>query len=227
MRVLLTNDDGIDAPGIAALAKAIAPQVTTMVTVAPQTQMSECGHRFTMYAPISVEQRADSAYAVAGTPADCTRLGLTQFAPDVDWVLSGVNAGGNLGVDIYTSGTVAAVREATILGKRAIAFSHFIQRPLEIDWELVAHWTEKLFTTLQTQPLPAKHFWNVNFPHLMAASDPEIVFCERSTDPMQVIYEARAQHFHYIGSYPDRPRATGTDVDVCFSGNIAVTQIAL
>ena len=105
MRVLLTNDDGIDAPGILALEKAIAPQATSVVTVAPQSQMSECGHRFTVYQPITVEQRTENAYAVAGTPADCTRLGLTQFSPEVDWVLSGVNAGGNLGVDIYTSGS--------------------------------------------------------------------------------------------------------------------------
>ncbi|WP_030007190.1 5'/3'-nucleotidase SurE [Picosynechococcus sp. NKBG042902] len=227
MRVLLTNDDGIDAPGIATLQKAIAPHAREVVTVAPQTQMSECGHRFTVYAPIPVEQRTKNAYAVAGTPADCTRLGLTQFAADVDWVLSGVNAGGNLGVDIYTSGTVAAVREATILGKRAIAFSHFIQRPLEIDWDLVTHWTGKLLAQLLTQELQEKHFWNVNFPHLTADSDPEIIFCERSTDPMQVRYEARDQQFHYVGSYPERPRAAGTDVDVCFSGNIAVTQISI
>ncbi|MEB3225114.1 MAG: 5'/3'-nucleotidase SurE, partial [Synechococcus sp.] len=91
----------------------------------------------------------------------------------------------------------------------------------------VTHWTEKLWAELLVRELPEKHFWNVNFPHLTAASDPEIIFCERSTDPMQVLYEARDQHFHYVGSYPDRLRSTGTDVDVCFSGNIAVTQISI
>lgn len=224
MKFLLTNDDGIDAPGIAALDRAIAGQ---KVIVAPQDQMSECGHRFTVRSPIPVEQRAETAYGVAGTPADCARLGLTQFAADVDWVLSGVNAGGNLGVDIYTSGTVAAVREATILGKRAIAFSHFIQRPLEIDWDLVTHWTGQIFQELAAQPLPANHFWNVNLPHLTPDLKPEIIYCDRSTAPMEVLYEKQGEAYQYIGAYQRRSRVPDTDVDVCFSGNIAICQIAI
>lgn len=224
MKFLLTNDDGIDAPGIAALDRAIAGK---KITVAPKHQMSECGHRFTVYQPIPVEQRSAIAYAVDGTPADCTRLGLTEFAQDVDWVLSGVNAGGNLGVDIYTSGTVAAVREATILGKRAIAFSHFIRRPLEINWDLVSHWTEKIFAELLTKDLPKKHFWNVNFPHLTEDLYPEIVFCDRSTDAMQILYQKVDDHYHYAGEYQKRSRSPKTDVETCFSGNIAITPIAI
>ncbi|AFY39793.1 5'-nucleotidase [[Leptolyngbya] sp. PCC 7376] len=224
MKFLLTNDDGIDAPGIAALNQAIAGQ---KVIVAPKHQMSECGHRFTVRSPIDVEQRSEEAYAVDGTPADCTRLGLSQFAADVDWVLSGVNAGGNLGVDIYTSGTVASVREATILGKQAIAFSHFIRRPLEIDWDLVTHWTTKIFNELSEKDLKKNHFWNVNLPHLVPEKTPEVIYCQRSTAPMQVAYEKIESTYQYSGSYVDRPRQSNTDVDICFSGNIAITQISI
>jgi 5'-nucleotidase len=224
VKFLLTNDDGIDAPGIAALERAIAGE---KITVAPKHQMSECGHRFTVYQPIPVEQRSAIAYAVDGTPADCTRLGLTQFATDVDWVLSGVNAGGNLGVDIYTSGTVAAVREATILGKRAIAFSHFVRRPLEINWDLVTHWTAKIFAELSTRTLTEKHFWNVNFPHLTEALEPEMIFCDRSTDAMPVIYHKIDNYYHYAGEYQKRSCSPQTDVETCFSGNIAITQISI
>ncbi len=224
MKFLLTNDDGIDAPGIAALERAIAGE---KIIVAPKYQMSECGHRFTVRSPIEVEQRSDTAYAVDGTPADCTRLGLAEFAKDVDWVLSGVNAGGNLGVDIYTSGTVAAVREATILGKQAIAFSHFIKRPLEIDWDLVTHWTAKVFKELSQKELKKNHFWNVNLPHLIAGKNPALIFCERSIDPMQVTYEKVDSSYQYSGSYFGRSRQPNTDVDICFSGDIAITQIAL
>ncbi|OKH11425.1 5'/3'-nucleotidase SurE [[Limnothrix rosea] IAM M-220] len=224
MKFLLTNDDGIDAPGIAALDRAIAGQKTI---VAPKYQMSECGHRFTVRSPITVEQRSEKAYAVDGTPADCARLGLAEFAQDVDWVLSGVNAGGNLGVDIYTSGTVAAVREATILGKRAIAFSHFIRQPLEIDWDLVTHWTTKIFNELSQKELKKNHFWNVNLPHLVSENTPTIIYCQRSTAPMPVTYKKVDFTYQYSGSYVDRPRQSNTDVDICFSGNIAITQISI
>ena len=224
MKFLLTNDDGIDAPGIAALGRAIAGE---KVIVAPKHQMSECGHRFTVRSPIEVEQRAEQAYAVDGTPADCARLGLSQFAKDADWVLSGVNAGGNLGVDIYTSGTVAAVREATILGKPAIAFSHFIRRPLEIDWDLVTHWTTKIFVELVNQELKENHFWNVNLPHLVTGQTPKIIYCKRSTDAMEVLYKKVGETYQYAGSYVDRPRSKNTDIDICFSGDIAITQISI
>ncbi|MGB2926117.1 MAG: 5'/3'-nucleotidase SurE [Limnothrix sp.] len=224
MKFLLTNDDGIDAPGIKALANAVRD---AKIIVAPKFQMSECGHRFTVRSPISVDKKTDSAYAVDGTPADCTRLGLAELATDIDWVLSGVNAGGNLGVDIYTSGTVAAVREATILGKPAIAFSHFVKRPLEIDWDLVTRWTEIVLTKLLATELKDQHFWNVNFPHLVEGMKPKMIFCERSLDPMQVVYTQIEDQYQYSGSYHDRARTANSDVDICFSGNIAISQIAL
>lgn len=224
MKFLITNDDGIDAPGIKALENAVTVE---KVIVAPKFQMSECGHRFTVRSPISVDQKAPNAYAVDGTPADCTRLGLAEFAPDVDWVLSGVNAGGNLGVDIYTSGTVAAVREATILGKPAIAFSHFVKRPLEIDWDLVTHWTKIVLAELLKTDLQKNHFWNVNFPHLVPEMEPRLIFCERSIEPMQVLYQKVEDQYQYAGSYHERIYAAGTDVDVTFTGNIAISQIAL
>ena len=124
MKLLLTNDDGIDAPGIAALSDAVEGEI---YIAAPHVQRSECGHQVTTREPIGVVQRGERAFAVKGTPADCVRLALRGglFAGvEFDWILSGINEGGNLGVDIHISGTVAAAREATILGRRAIAFSH-------------------------------------------------------------------------------------------------------
>lgn len=221
---LLTNDDGIDAPGIAALGEAIAGE---KIIVAPKHQMSECGHRFTLRSPIEVEQRSENAYAVDGTPADCARLGLSEFAPDVEWVLSGVNAGGNLGVDIYTSGTVAAVREAAILGKKAIAFSHFIDYPKDINWELVTAWTSKIFAELAQKKLQKHHFWNVNFPHFSPGQTPDIIYCDRSIAPMDISYKQMGNSYQFNGSYVGRPRPANSDIDICFSGNIAITQIAL
>src|SRR6516162_8079498 len=108
MKFLLTNDDGIDAEGLAALAEAAAP-LGTIVCVAPDSHHSGCGHRVTTDRPLRVRPLGDNRWSLDGTPADCVRVALAHVAPDVDWVLSGVNHGSNLGVDVFHSGTVAAV----------------------------------------------------------------------------------------------------------------------
>ena len=228
MTIILTNDDGIDAPGIQALKQAIATHSSNSIMVAPKVQHSGCGHQVTTYKGINVEQRNEIAYAVDGTPVDCTRLALSQISPDVKWVLSGINAGGNLGTDVYISGTVAAVREAAIHGIPGIAISHWIKRPLIIDWDVAASWTAKVLADLMARPLKPGSFWNVNLPHIEKdAPEPEIVLCKPSIDPLPVNFRLEADTYYYHGEYNKRDRASGTDVDVCFSGNIAVTQISL
>jgi len=225
MTLILTNDDGIDAPGIRALLRALDGNG---IIVAPKGHLSGCGHQVTTDRPIHVHRSSDTEYAVGGTPADCTRLALTHFCSDVKWVLSGINAGGNLGVDVYISGTVAAVREAVILGIPGIAISHWIKKPLVIDWERATKWTAILLADLFSRPLEPGSFWNVNLPHLQPGDpDPDIIFCEPSTDPLPVEYLVDGDEYSYVGSYDKRDRATGTDVDVCFSGNIAVTKLSL
>jgi len=227
--IILTNDDGIDAPGIQALAAAVAAITDASVAiVAPQGQLSGCGHQVTTYTPIAYERRSETAYAIAGTPADCSRVALTQLFQEADWVLSGINAGGNLGVDTYISGTVAAVREATILGKRGIAFSHWIKRPLVLDWDLAARRAARVLKELMATPLPAGAFWNVNLPHLEPDTpEPEPIYCPASTAPLDICYRRDDEAFHYDGGYITRDRQAGTDVDVCFGGNIAISQLSL
>lgn len=227
--IILTNDDGIDAPGIQALAAAVASMTDAPVAiVAPQSQLSGCGHQVTTYTPIACEQRSATAYAIAGTPADCSRLALTQLFPEADWVLSGINAGGNLGVDVYISGTVAAVREAAILGKRGIALSHWIKRPLSLDWDVAAQRAARVLAELMAKPLPAGAFWNVNLPHLEPGSpEPERVYCPVSTAPLDISYRRDSEAFYYDGGYLTRERQAGTDVDICFGGNIAISQLCL
>ncbi len=225
MTLILTNDDGIDAPGIRALHKAINSKG---IIVAPKDHHSGCGHQVTTTRAIPVLRRSDTDYAVGGTPADCTRLALTHLCPDATWVLSGINAGGNLGVDVYISGTVAAVREAAMHGIPGIAVSHWIRRPLVVDWDVAARCTAKVLADLLNRPIEPDTFWNVNLPHLEpGAADPEVVFCEPSTKPLSVNYRVEGNDYYYIGEYAKRDRTPGTDVDVCFSGCIAVTQLRL
>ncbi|MEM8722345.1 MAG: 5'/3'-nucleotidase SurE [Cyanobacteria bacterium P01_G01_bin.39] len=225
MTIILTNDDGIDAPGIRALQQAISEASTI---VAPCNQHSGCGHQATVYQGIKVEQRSLSAYAVDGTPVDCTRLAIKQIAPNTKLVLSGINAGGNLGTDVYISGTVAAVREAAIHGIPGIAISHWIKRPLVIDWDLAAQWTTRVLADLLSRPTPPGSFWNVNLPHLEPDQpEPEIILCEPSIDPLPVDFKLDGDTYYYCGEYATRDRKSGTDVDICFGGNIAVTLIKL
>src|SRR5438876_12248711 len=140
MKLLLTNDDGIDAEGLAALADAAAP-LGTILCVAPESHHSGCGHRVTTDRPLRLCRLGESRWSLDGTPADCVRVALAHVAADVDWVLSAVNHGGNLGVDVFHSGTVAAVREAALHGKPGIALSHYRRRGTEVpDWARVAAW---------------------------------------------------------------------------------------
>jgi 5'-nucleotidase len=124
MQILLTNDDGIGAPGLGALARELA-RWGRVVVIAPESARSGCSHQVNTAHPIRVRKLDGDRYATDGTPADCVRLGLSCLAPDANWVVAGINAGGNLGVDVYLSGTVAAVREGALFGKYAIAFSQY------------------------------------------------------------------------------------------------------
>jgi 5'-nucleotidase len=227
MTIILTNDDGIDAPGIQALKKAVASNNHDSVIVAPKVQHSGCGHQVTTNRGIHIEQRTPIAYAVDGTPADCTRLAINQLIDAPQWVLSGINAGGNIGTDVYISGTVAAVREAAMHGISGIAISHWIKRPLIIDWDVATYWTTKVLAQLMARPPARGSFWNVNLPHLETEAQPKIVFCQASIDPLPVDFRVEGDIYHYKGEYSKRDRTSGTDVDVCFSGNIAVTKINL
>lgn len=228
MKLLLSNDDGIDAPGLAALITA-AKSVGEPVVVAPAGPQSGVSHAVTYESLVRIETRSQDRVAIHGTPADCARIGLLKVVPDAKWVLSGINHGGNLGADVYYSGTVAAVREAVLHGWPGIAFSHYHKRGFELDWPRASRWVSSVLSEILPRPSEPGLFYNVNLPHLMAEDpDPEIVFCPLDPHPLPLSYrhEADGQLF-YNGDYHNRDRQTGADVDVCFRGKIAVTEMRL
>lgn len=228
MTLILTNDDGIDAPGIRALWEAVQPFAHPIVIAAPQEHLSGCGHQVTTTKAIPVATRSSTEYAIGGTPADCVRLALSHLCPDVSWVLSGINAGGNLGADAYISGTVAAVREAALNRIPGIAISHYRQGKRPFDWELATRMTTRVLKDLMARPIAPGSFWNVNLPHPEpGAPEPAIVFCQPCTQPLPIAFRAEGEGFVYCGEYGKRRRDPGGDVDTCFSGNIAVTQISV
>lgn len=230
MHFLLTNDDGIDAPGLATLEKAVHMIPGARVSViAPTTEQSMCGHRITTHTPLRVEERGDQRWAVQGTPADCVRLGLFALNLKPDWVLSGVNAGGNLGQDIVISGTCAAAREAAYHQVKAAAFSHYLIRSLAVDWDRVTQWTHALFAMLQTQPLSDGEYWCANFPHHPPGemAMPTMKHCQPARSPLNVSYARHEDGHLYNSSYAERPRDAGSDVDVCFGGEISLCRVGL
>jgi len=228
MRLLLTNDDGVEAPGLQALIEAVDGAGEAMV-VAPSEARSGCGHATTTDRAFRMRQLAGDRYAVEGTPADCVRVAIHRFRGQVDWVLAGINSGGNLGVDVYHSGTVAAAREAALRGIPAIAFSHYRNRPLtDQDWKRAADWTRVLLVDLLRRPAARGAFWNVNLPILAPeAACPEVVFCPLDPSPLPLSFDGDGEMLLYNGVYAKRPRISAADVDVCFGGKIAVTRVSV
>ena len=227
MKLLLTNDDGFDAPGLDALLKA-AEGLGECVVLAPRQPLSGCSHRVTTHEPLRVERRGLSRYSLSGTPADCVRIGLRQLAPDAGCVLSGINQGGNLGSDVFYSGTVAAVREGVLQGVPGIAVSQYCKKDRPIDWTRTAGWVQPLLEELLRAPWPAGTFWNINLPHLEPGRPaPRTVRCPLDLSPLPVTFREEADGFLYDGDYHQRQYRPGTDVDACFQGDIALTQIRL
>jgi 5'-nucleotidase len=227
MKLLVTNDDGIDAEGIAALLTA-ARTVGEPVVVAPAGPQSGVSHAVTTGAAVRVEERGAGRFAVTGTPADCVRVGLLRLIPDAKFILSGINHGGNLGADVYYSGTVAAVREAVLHGWTGVAVSQYKKRGPDFDWPRAARWTTRVLADLLARPPRRGAFFNVNLPHLLPSDpDPEVVFCPLDPHPLPLSYRHEETGLVYDGNYHLRERTEGADVDVCFSGRIAVTEIRL
>jgi 5'-nucleotidase len=246
-KILLTNDDGWDAPGIAAL-KVVLAEFGQVVVVAPAKPQSGISHQMTFETPMALTEHSTHHWHVDGTPADCARVGLTQLQLDFDWVFSGINNGGNLGVDFFISGTVAAAREATYFGAKAIAISqHRLNYPQPFDWDKSKAIARRVIADLMGRAdFGAGQLANVNLPDC-SNRDIEtvsIVQCQRDTNPLPFEYRDATQEeitgankidqpndsqskrnrsLVYCGTYNSRKRDPGKDIDVCLGGNIAVT----
>ena len=228
MKFLISNDDGIEARGLAALAEAALP-FGECVVVAPALPQSGMSHVVTWEGGVHLEARGEGRFAVHGTPADCARLGLLRAVPDATWVLSGINHGGNLGADVYYSGTVAAVREGVLHGWPGMAFSLYLRDGVSPDWDRTSRWAARALEVLLPRPVLPGQFYNVNFPALGPSdAEPELVFTALDPNPLPLSYRHEEDNrHHYDGIYASRRRSAGSDVDVCFGGQISVTEIRL
>jgi 5'-nucleotidase len=228
MKFLITNDDGIEAEGLNALVEA-SRSLGEPVVVAPAGPQSGVSHAVTWREGVRIQERGENRFAIHGTPADCTRLGLLRVVPDAAWVLSGINHGSNLGADMYYSGTVAAVREAVLHGWPGIAVSKYYKAGTDYDWPRASRWVAPILKELLGKPREPGMFYSINLPHLEPNEpDPRVVWCELDPNPLPLNYRHEEESgLFFAGDYRLRDRTPGADVDVCFGGSIAITTIRM
>lgn len=228
MRVLVTNDDGYDAPGLAALVRAFAPRAEVVV-VAPERQQSAQSHAFTLHKPLRVTEHGPGRLSLSGTPADCAYAGIHGLVERPDFVVSGINHGPNLGTDVHYSGTVAAAREAVLQGVPSIAASLVAgQRSDPLYWDEAAAWVLRIAEQAWQRGLPPGTFLNVNVPNVAQARGLRVTglghrnyakSVESRTDP-------RGNRYVWLGGRPVEPNAP-PDGDVRFAGEGYVTVTPL
>lgn len=240
MRILFTNDDGIEAAGLQRLYERFSERAECFV-IAPDQGRSCCGHSVTTGDPLHVNSHSVNQWSVSGTPADCVRVGLLWLNLKPDWVISGVNHGGNLGVDILYSGTVAGAREAHLLGYPAIAISQYMRGDIDRDWSITARRAERVLETIVSEAPVGLGFWNINLPALPSAVrelDFPISQCNPESLPLTVSFlehslasagdeVTSAQRLVYKSNYQMRPRSQGSDVDLCFQGHATVSRLSI
>ena len=169
MRILLCNDDGIHAPGISALHRAVG-ELGEIRVVAPDVERSAAGHAITLADPIKhMPIEKDGVFfgdAIGGTPVDCIKLAVCALMEDAppDLVLSGINLGPNTGISVLYSGTVSAATESVILGVPGVAFS--LCSYVDPDWEMAGRVAAELTRKIIDNPLPAGVLLNINIPNL-------------------------------------------------------------
>ena len=255
MNILLTNDDGIHAPGIQALHKQLVGSLQhpdplgKVFTVAPLTVQSATSHGITYHTPLMTNPTTINDHpgiAVDGRPADCTKLALTNLWPEKfgsgsrpDFVISGMNAGANCGINVLYSGTVAAAIEAAFLGVPAIAVSLHLDRELQSDrpnpnYDYAASVARRVIDQIIAGGLPNPHeILSINIPATgRLEEDAEIVVCPMNTHAMIDRYDERSspggeRYFWASGSGLDFHGADeGTDVPELLDGKITITPLS-
>jgi 5'-nucleotidase len=223
MRILISNDDGVSAEGIARL-RAVCLAHGEVTVVAPDGERSGCSHAFSGQEALTVREVDSGVFSVSGMPSDCTRLGLAKLCPDPDLVVTGINRGGNMGVDLFFSGTVGAAREAAMQGVPTLAFSQHLRG--EPDWDRTERLAARALEELLRRPAPAGWFWNVNLPYEPAGDPCPLVECPPDPTALPLTFETLEDgRLRYEGRYNDREREVGSDVHHCFGGKITCSLI--
>lgn len=230
MKVLVSNDDGVYAPGIRALANEMA-MIAEVTVMAPDRNRSGASNSLTLNRPLSIKQLDNGYYSIEGTPTDCVHLGLTGFlAEPIDIVVSGINDGANLGDDILYSGTVAAAMEGRHLGFPAIAFSMVGDNIQHYD--TAATIARQLVMKLSHTRLPTQTILNVNIPDLPLDKIKGIqvtrLGARHSAEPVVQEVDPRGRPIYWVG--PPGIQADfgpGTDFHAVNEHYVSITPLQL
>lgn len=237
MRILVTNDDGVESPGIINVAEALR-ELGDVVVVAPDGDRSAISHRVTFREPVEIvplQGRSVRTYSCSGTPADCVILGAYEvFDEFPDLLVSGINCGANLGDDINYSGTVAAAIEGSIIGIPSVAVSLAIQwgdRETPFNWQSASDLTLRLVREWRTR-LPQTSFLNLNVPNVPDGKLRGIRVTRqgRKRYEERLLREEDGQHgamFRISGRYDMRSAELGTDLEAVREGYASVTPISI
>lgn len=234
LRILISNDDGINALGIKALERIALALTDDVWVVAPETNQSGAAHSLTLTRPLRVRRLDERHFSVDGTPTDCVLIALQRIidGPPVDLVLSGINHGANLGEDVTYSGTVAAAMEATLFKVPAIALSQVCEDRRNIRWPTAERFAPEVIERLLATPWAPDVLMNVNFPDL----DPDGVAGVRVAtqgkrkigDTLLERTDPRGEPYLWIGALrEDAHPAEGSDLAAIAAGYVSVTPIHL
>ncbi|MEM9329774.1 MAG: 5'/3'-nucleotidase SurE [Pseudomonadota bacterium] len=236
MKILLTNDDGINARGLVSLEKIARHFTDDVWTVAPETDQSGLAHSLTLSHPLRLRKLDERKFALTGTPTDCVIMGVRELMDEPpDLVLSGVNSGQNIADDVTYSGTVAGAIEGTLLGIKSIALSqayNFEDGVRHVKWETCETLAPKVLEKLILTDFPAKTFVNVNFPNC----PPEDVETSEVTHQgafthglfMEKRYDGRGFPYYWLKFGRDVPNQRGdSDILALRKNRISITPLKL
>ncbi len=228
MHILVSNDDGHLAPGLRCLAEALR-RVARVTVVAPDRNRSGASNSLTLDRPLRVQRQPNGFYSVDGTPTDCVHLAITGLLDEEpDMVISGINAGANLGDDVLYSGTVAGAIEGRFLGKPAMALSLAASDP--VHYETAAAVAVSMVRHLEAEPLPGDFILNVNVPDrvregLRGFATTRLGFRHKA-EPVVRSVDPRGRVCYWVGAAgPEQDAGPGTDFHAVRQGRVSVTPL--
>lgn len=232
MRILITNDDGINSKGLKALRKELRP-LGKLFTIAPDREKSATGHALTLIHPIRVEQLGRRIYAIDGTPSDCVNLGVMGIIDEkIDLVVSGINNTPNLGDDVTYSGTVSAAMEGTLLDIPSFAISVATQDGAEPDFNFAARFARQMALLIKEKGLPPHTLLNINVPNVEESKIKGVAITRQGkrTYREELIkrIDPRGRIYYWIGSKGViGDEEDGTDFKAISEHKISITPLHL
>jgi 5'-nucleotidase len=234
MKVLITNDDGFFARGLKAMARHIGGNHDVFV-VAPQIEQSGISQAITFLRPLNPNQVYDkqgkcTGYSVNGTPADCVKLGIHELAPwKPDLIVSGINFGLNVGINVCHSGTVGGAFAGSMFGIPAVSIS--VEGTENANFDLAAEIAWSIIEKIAWEKLPSKSVVNINVPRQVKSADTTPVFVPVETNPLgyhfQKGIDPRKRHYFWATNAPaPEPSPYLTDTQAAFQGRVTVSTLA-